>query len=393
MFNNNKATITGLSAVWSANVRKNIKYFDKHGSLYSSFGGFGAQKAVIAVGAGPSFNNNKDVLKKIYEYNLQFPLEEQPFIIIATNKQFKSLLDMGIYPHFTVLIDAGDALYPQLCKGIPKDARGSILIAGLHSSPKIIKQWDKQGGEICFFLIGDDDEKKFFEKKTGRSAEELHIHQGGNVVNTLWILCKRFLGSSVYMTVGNDLAFPYSKDKAERRKGFYADGDYKLNIANLRDEAKDELGWMGFTNLHASEIMPGTLLYDIEPMGTSKQLWLYKLWIETQVAVWAEQAAFQYYNCSESGILGLLVREYKAGDLMWDKDNWYLIDEILPERWRTRTLEQAFNEFIEVKLWQKQNQGILTGVRPVNGSGPRTGIVESIVQNEKNRMTGSGIIY
>jgi hypothetical protein len=150
---------------------------------------------------------------------------------------------------------------------------------------------------------------------------------------------------------------------------------------------------MGFTNLHASEIMPGTLLYDIEPMGTSKQLWLYKLWIETQVAVWAEQAAFQYYNCSESGILGLLVREYKAGDLMWDKDNWYLIDEILPERWRTRTLEQAFNEFIEVKLWQKQNQGILTGVRPVNGSGPRTGIVESIVQNEKNRMTGSGIIY
>jgi hypothetical protein len=197
------------------------------------------------------------------------------------------------------------------------------------------------------------------------------------------------------MTVGNDLAFPYSKDKAERRKGFYADGDYKLNIANLRDEAKDELGWMGFTNLHASEIMPGTLLFDIEPMGTSKQLWLYKLWIETQVAVWAEQAAFQYYNCSESGILGLLVREYKTGDLMWDKDNWYLIDEILPERWRTRTLEQAFNEFIEVKLWQKQQGklGILTSVGSAGGLPSQTDIVGRIVQNEKDRMTGSGIIH
>jgi len=394
MFDNNKFTVSNLEPQWNANMRKNIKFYNKHGSILDSFGGFGKNKAVIGVGAGPSFNINRDVLKEIYNYNLMFPLEEQPFIIIASNKQFKPLLEMGVYPHMTILIDAGDALYPQLCEGIPDHAKKSILIAGLHASPKIIEQWDKQGGEICFYLIGGDKNKEYFEKKTGQDAELVRIQQGGNVLNTLWILAYRYLHSTVFIAVGNDMAFSYSKNKAQRRKSFYADGDYILNIKNLRDEAKEELGWPGFHNLQQSDIAPNTILYDLEPMGTSKLLWIYKLWMETQIVVWSDQKPFHYYNCSESGILGVLAREYKAGKYMGDKDNWYLMDEVIPKRWHTRTLKQAFQEFVEAKLWLKQNQneGILTGVGSAVGLPDQTNIARTIVRAEKERLTGSGII-
>jgi len=394
MSQSNEHTVGTFNDLWFYNLRENLKYYAKHGSLLDSFGGFGVDKAVIAVGGGPSFNINKDVLKQIYDYNLQFPLEQQPFIIIATNKQFKPLIEMGIYPHLTLLIDAGDALYPQLCEGIPKYARKSILMAGLHTSPKIIKQWDKQGGEICFYLIGKSKEKKYFEKKTGEDAERIHIQQAGNVMNTLWILCQHFLGTRVFMTVGNDMAFPYSKNADTRRLGFYADKDYKLNIANKHDDAKDELGWMGFYNLHESSVVPGKILYDLKPMGTSRSFWLYKIWMEVQALLVADKYSFKYYNCSESGILGVLAKKQGHQTVMHNRDNWYLMDELIPNRWCTRTLAQAFKEFVEVKLWQKQRSGeIRTGAGYVIAPGSQTDIAKTIVQTERDRLlTGSGII-
>jgi len=347
MFDNNDFTIESLSGLWRDNLHKNIALYKKHGSFIDAFQGFGVNKAVIAVGAGPSFNLNKQLLKEIYEWNLQFPLEHQPFIIIASNKQFKPLLDMGICPHFVILIDGGSALYPQLCEGIPKRYRDSFLIAGLHTSNKILKQWDKQGGQICFYAIGDDEEKTYFKKKTGDDAERIHISQGGNVLNTLWILSQNVLGSAVYITVGNDLAFKYSKNKEERANSFYADGDYRLNILNKRDEAKDQLAWMGF-ELNESIILPERVLCDFKLMGTSRQLWIYKTWLEVQAGVFADQHSFHIYNCSESGILGVLARE-NSPKAMMEKENWYLIDEVFPNRWHTRTLKQARNHFLEAR--------------------------------------------
>lgn len=308
VFGCNDHTVNVLQKTWSANLRKNIGLYKKHGSFLGSFGGFGINKAVIGVGAGPSFNRNKHVLKEIYDINSKLPLEAQPFIIVASNKQLKPLLKMGIYPHFTLLIDAGDALLPQLTN-LPKWARKSILVAGLQTSPKILKAWDKQGGQICFYLIGGDDEKKFFEKETGENAERLLIQQGGNVLNTLWILNQRVLGSTVYMMVGNDLSFPYKQDIEERRKSFYADGDYRLNILNKRDEAKHQLGWMGF-DLHESAFEPGKYRYNLDIVGISRQLWVYKVWLEVQAAVWAEKTQFFIYNCSEAGVSGVLAKEF-----------------------------------------------------------------------------------
>lgn len=346
VFSCNRNTVGALSGIWAANLRKNLKLYKKHGPFADAFYGFGTNKAVIGVGAGPSFKKNAHVLKRIFDLNDRLPLEKQPFIIVATNKQLKPLLEMGICPHFTLLVDAGDALLPQF-QNLPAWARRSILVAGLHASPKILKSWDRMGGQICFYLIGEDGEKKHFAKETSENPERIHIQQGGNVLNTLWILSHRVLGSSVYIMVGNDLSFKYTHDKEEREKSFYADGDYRLNILNKRDEAKDCFAWMGF-DLYESAFMPGKYLFNLGVVGVSRQLWVYKVWLEVQAAIWAEQKPFFIYNCSESGISGVLARDYSK-DAMMEKSNWFLIDELLPKRWLTTSLDKACSMFLEAK--------------------------------------------
>ncbi len=42
---------------------------------------------------------------------------------------------------------------------------------------------------------------------------------------------------------------------------------------------------------------------------------------------------------------------------MFEKDNWYLLDEILPKRWCTRRLIDAVLEFKEAKNILKRSMG------------------------------------
>ena len=353
-------TVNSLSELWHKNLKENIPHYKEHGSLTDHFLGFGKNKAVIGVGGGPSLNKNKNVLHELYALNSQLHLSEQPFIIISSNKSYKTLLDMGIFPHFVILVDAGDVLYSQLCEKIPVWAKGSILICPLHVSPKIIKKWHKMGNQVCFFLTGDEKEREVFEKETGESSEKLHIQQGGNVMNTIWVLCHRILGCGVYMMVGSDLAYKFTSPE-KRQSEFYADGNYTLNILNRRDEAKTKLDWMGF-ELEQSALVPDTTIMNFNIMSTSRQMWVYKSWLEVQSMLWSDQISFQIYNCSESGILGVLARSLERDDL-YQRDNWYLMDELLPSKWHTRTLYFAAKEFLEVLKRCQDQAGILTGAK------------------------------
>lgn len=356
IFNNNAFTVSKLGPIWKENLEKNLKLYKKHGSFLESFRGYGIGKAVIAVGAGPSFNKNKHILKKVYELNCQFPVEDQPFIIFASNKMFKPLLEMGIFPHFTLLIDAGEVLYPQLCEKIPTWAAKSILVTGLNTSNKIASKWDRRGGELCFYLIGDQEEKDFFHEKTGDDPEPIHIHQGGSVLNTMWILSHRVLDSEVFISIGNDLGFKLSGDKKEREKSFYSVGDYRTNILNKRDEAQSNLAWMGY-DLYESSIVRNQLMYDLVPMGISGQLWISKTWLEIQATMWAGQKPFKILNASESGTLGVLYRSFEPGQ-MQDKKNCFLIDELIPENWETTTLARACQKFVEVKRHAEKSRSM-----------------------------------
>ena len=104
---------------------------------------------------------------------------------------------------------------------------------------------------------------------------------------------------------------------------------------------------MGF-DAYESSLSQNQIMFDLSVAGTSRQMWVYKVWLEVQATIWAEQKSFFIFNASEGGISGVLSRSYEA-DAMKDRDNWYLIDEILPKRWSTTTLARACERVLEAK--------------------------------------------
>jgi hypothetical protein len=340
-------TQESLGEQWYQNLKKNLKrLYPKHGSVPEVFGGIGKNKAVIGVGAGPSFNKNKDALKTIYERNLQFLVKDQPFLIIASNHQYKPMLEMGIFPHFVFIIEGGEHVYDQLCTDVPELGKNSILFASLDTNHKILSEWDKQGKAISFFLPGGKQNKKIFKKRTKQDPEPLAIATGGNVFNGIVRCAYSFLKAPVFMAVGNDLSFEASKELDDRRKSFYADEDYSSNIGSDRDEAKDELVWMGI-EFEDCKVHPSGKKINLKPVMTSRQFLVYKTWLELHIGVWAPQEIkFRYYNCTEGGISGVVSTEHSK-EAFKDINRWKLMDEVVPGRWFTTTLLDAANQWME----------------------------------------------
>ena len=352
-----KGTVNYLWDLWADNIRKNVgrKLWRKHGGLASDCTGLGFNKALIGIGAGQCFNKNKDVLWRLAQWDGIKSWQDRNFIFISANHQFKPLLSMGIIPDFVVVADASDVVLDQLIKDIPDTARNVTLIAGLHCSPKVLKKWDKQGRDIRFYLTHTKGLDDVFREETGLDPEPHILLQGGNVLNTAWSIGLKYFKSSVFMAVGNDLSFPLKNTMEERRKGYYADGDYSSNAPGTgtgRDEARSEKMWMGF-DLKKRLIYTTGLQnrYDvtIKPVGTTQTLWVYKTWLEANVIGMERKskAAYHYYNCTEGGIAGVMCKDDSDKGLA-KEDNWFLMDEVC-KRWKTRTLEDAADEFLKAK--------------------------------------------
>lgn len=374
----NRVTGGALSAMWKKNLAKNVKkLLRKHARVDRDFLGFGKDRAIIAIGAGPSFNINKDVLKAVYQQNLLYSLEDQPFILIASNHQFKPLLKMGIVPHFVMLIDGGDAVYDQLCTDIPEDGQKTILLAALQCSHKVLRDWDRQGRMISFYMHANQACQDLFKEITGNDANSLSIPSGGNVMNGAWLLSMRVMHSTVFMALGNDLSYPYSRDYDSRKNAFYADGDYSVNIANKRDEARERFAWQGFSFVDGI-IKTQRPYINLQTVCTSRQLFIYKLWAEMHAVAWSDnEQPFQYYNCSEAGVLGVVPKSYEP-QAMKDKKNWQLLDHIIPKRWRTRRLSDAVSEYLQARqLCNTTNPATLIDAGSATVLAARTAIARS----------------
>jgi len=364
-----KGTVGYLWDLWAGNIKKNIsnKLWKRHGALAHDCIELGMNKAVIGVGAGASFNKNKDVLKKLTDWDGMKSWNDRNFIVIASNHQFKPMLNMGIIPDFVVVADGSDVVLDQLTKNIPEKARNVTLLASLSCSPRVLKRWAKQGRYIKFYLPHTKGLDKVFEEETKLKAEPFVLLQGGNVINTAWSVGLRYFRSSVFFAVGNDLSFPLKDTIKERRESYYADGDYTTNAKETgtgRDEAKSEKKWMGFT-LGKRLVYTNDLKtqYDvgIEPIGTTQTLWVYKTWLESNVIGMQSKAdiAYHYYNCTEGGIAGVMCKDDSDEGLPVE-ENWFLMDEVC-KRWHTRTLKDAVGEFLKAKdmmKWGIQEQGV-----------------------------------
>ena len=376
----NEHTIAKLSETWERNTRRNLKkYFKRYGLLVDNCRGFGLDKATIMIGAGPSLKNNWEVLKKINGWNFQFEFPQQTFLFMVSNHQFKPCLEAGITPHFVVLVDASDSesIYNQLCVDIPEEAKPVILFCAIHVNPKIVRDWTMQGREVQFYVPGDEENLKLVKDITGKDLSKRSMVQGGNVSNVAFVASLVAFDSRIFISLGNDLSYDLSDDITKRRANYYADGDYSSNIASGRDEAKGMKNWCGF-NMRPNPFEEGKVIIDFPIKGTTDSLFTYKQWIETFIAIQdVSEASFHYYNCSESGILGMIPKSYKKVALDNVK-NWVLLDEILPKRYHTRMFSDVISDIIifkEISCQKETQKGIVSGANPAIVSPGRTDTV------------------
>jgi len=368
---NNDKTLDFFRGIWRSHHKKNVKrgMLKKHKMLADDCVGMGKNKATICIGAGPSLNQNKKVLRQIYDFDSTKPWEERNFVFVACNHMFKPLLKEGFIPDFVVLVDAGDIALEQLTDNIPPSGQNVTLLAGLQCHPKILKRWSNQGRSIRFYITGSDGQPETYKEVTGDDPDRVSAAQGGNVMNMAWSLSMKFLRSTVFMVVGSDLSYPIKDDLEERRESYYCDKDYSSNIKNRRDEASNlhegvMQGWRGFKLKKSGILSPDASVrynVELERVLTTGNLWVYKTWIESVVLANANRLTFHYYNCSEGGILGVM---HKDGEDYEDPDSWFLLDSEC-KRWKTRMLEDAAEDFIRAKRAIKW--GIQTGARTATG--------------------------
>lgn len=360
-----EGTVKYLGKLWEDNIRKNVdrKLWRRNGAIVHDCKGIGRNKSVVAIGAGSCLKKNQHVLKQIHDYDAVRPWPERNFIFVSSNHMFKPLLKDGIIPDFVMLADASDVVLDQLTKNVPESGKHTVLLAGLHCSPKVLKRWTRQGREIRFYLTHTKGLDKVFEEVTGEKAWPHIILQGGNVLNSTWSIGLKQFGSTVFFALGNDLSYPLKDTVEEQRKDYYADGDYSSNDKDTgtgRDEAGNKMKWMGF-NLRKKLFYPGPNVcpyeVEIEPVGTSHTLWVYKTWLEANVLAGTKQGIpYHYYNCTEGGIAGVMCKDDSDTGLT-DENNWFLMDEVC-KRWKTRMLEDAAEEFIRVRRqFLCQNRG------------------------------------
>ena len=359
----NKNTGDHFEELWRKNTRINIEkgMWRRHGSLRKDCIGIGNNKAVIGVGAGKSFDKNKEFLKQLADVDGRKDWEQRDFIIVASNHQFKPLIKMGIIPDFVMLADASDDVIPQLTEDIPPVGEcATPLITTIAASPKLLKIWTRQRRDIRFFIPTSPMVMDEFKKVSGKDPEPYTTLIGGNVLNCLFLLSLGAFRSSTFFAVGNDLSYVIEKDLEKRRSMYYADGDYTTTqMQDGRDEAKNMWMWMGFT-LERPKIFMGSNGYrfSLAPVGTTHNLWIYKTWMEAWLLANMDRndLRWHYYNCSEGGILGVMCKT--LGHEAKKDEDWYLLDSVC-KRYHTMMLEDAANMFMMAKEAMKWPGGVI----------------------------------
>lgn len=368
-------TVKLLGKEWVSNLKTNSKLWRRQGKLLDTLG-LGVNKCVIGIGSGASFNKNKDVLKEILNKDGVNDWPDRNFITIAANHQFKPLLEMGIIPDFVLLCDASDVVYDQLVRDIPDKAKGVQLICGLHASPKVLNGWVKQGRSLLFYMTPMLELQEAFRKHIRRDPIKHQIEFGGNVLNGAFMTAIARFKSNIFFCVGNDLSFEIKDTIEEQRNGYYADHDYSTNqkvTGTGRDEAATEKKWAGISISKRKVWMPGESKkglgrynIDLNIVGTSHTLWVYKTWLETTILGQTQnKTSFHYFNCTEGGILGVLAKE-DSDEALKDPTNWFLLDEVSKNKftgaamYHTAMLDDAAEVFLrEREAFLCQNRGAI----------------------------------
>lgn len=170
---------------------KNIKNSNYIGDIKNIYKDFPA----VIVSGGPSLSKNIHLLKKV----------KDEFVIIASSRTLKALLDIGIDPDFVCTIDPGE-FSVEFVKNLP--VSNTLLAFAEVSNSKTISEF--KGRKIFYgekFNFGDS-----IDGILGREIDTLW--QGGSVAHTCTGLA-RYLGCNPIILIGQDLAYTDKKYHAD----------------------------------------------------------------------------------------------------------------------------------------------------------------------------------
>lgn len=294
----NENTSNIFSIDYTKNIVNNLFIIQKSHYIMKFRDKFKGKVAII-VSAGPSLTKNIELIKG----------NEDKFIIISGGRTLKTLLDIGITPHFVVSIDPSDANYelfkPVLNSKVP-------LVSSLVNNKKILKNYE---GEKIFyndFIVPGLDIQMLKQNIDGIS--------GGGSVATYQTTFANYIGCNKIILIGQDLAFTDNKFHAE--------------IASNNDNSvKDDRGLIRVKGIKQEYIY------------TSYSLNMYKDWFENYAYL---EKNIDIINCTEGGafIEGLKHMDLSEAILKFsdNRENYYeQIDNILSNSNDNISYEEFYN--------------------------------------------------
>lgn len=185
----NRNTNLWFSKIWFESQMKNIKYIPQSESV-SSYKGKHKGKPAIIVSAGPSLSKNIDELSKCNEA-----------VIISGGRTLKSLINIGVDPDYTVIVDGSDKSY-ELVDGYINKVK-SKLVYHLGTPYRALE-------EHCGRKIICSSEPVIDEVM---NKKNYHIATGGSVAHSMTSLAI-IMGCNPIIFIGQDFAYTYDKGHA-----------------------------------------------------------------------------------------------------------------------------------------------------------------------------------
>jgi hypothetical protein len=171
-----------MKNIMEENFQHNIQLFDSHiGPLLGQFEG----KKAALVAAGPSLDDNIDVLKQL----------KNKYFLLCVGAAYKTLLHYNIEPDAIVMSDPHDLVFEQI-----KGVSGQIPLFFLATvNKKVVRHWS--GTKIILFQEGYPISEQF-----AKEHQIPLIQTGGSVATTaLDVLIKMRFAEIVFF--GQDLAY------------------------------------------------------------------------------------------------------------------------------------------------------------------------------------------
>lgn len=249
-----------MEKLWDANIRSNIKHWDKHSENF-----YGRlielpehdQDCLIFVGASP-------ILKRSVKYLKNLPSR---FKIVAVNSAMGYLADHDIIPTYCILVDGAIGKWSFEWESVRKKCKDVIGIFGVAAYPEEIKKWPGK-----FLIIPYEYKTPGLARMIRRRYGGEYPMGGGNALNCAVALFLQFTKCTMYLFVANELSF---KDS------------YYVNRGKAKSDGKPYI----FTrNCYGKEVKSLFNLYE------------YKLWLENMAASFYGRV---YFCDASEGVLGV----------------------------------------------------------------------------------------